>query len=104
MIGKVLIALAAVGIALAPSAQADDVELYLEVLHDRGITASSGDGTLVRVGMEICDLIAAGFPPMTVAAKVYRETDDSISSGDAGYIVGAAIGGLCPEYARMIPQ
>ena len=104
MIGKVLVTLAAVGIALAPPAMADDVQGYLEILYGRGITASSGDGTLVQVGQEICELIESGVPPMAVAAKVYRETDDSISAGDAGYIVGAAVGGLCPEYAGLIPQ
>ena len=104
MIGKVLVALAAVGIALAPPAMADDVERYLEILHERGITASSGDGTLVQVGTDICDLIASGRTPMSVAAQVYRETDDSISAGDAGYIVGAAVGGLCPEYSGLIQQ
>ena len=104
MIGKALVALAAVGIALAPPAMADDVNMYLEILHERGITADNGDGTLVAVGQEICDLIESGRSPMSVAAQVYRETDNSISSGDAGYIVGAAIGGLCSEYAGLIPQ
>jgi len=104
MIGEILVALAAMGIALAPPAMADDVDLYLDVLHERGITADNGDGTLVQVGQEICDLIEAGRSPMSVAAQVYRETDNSISSGDAGFIVGAAIGGLCPEYAGLIPQ
>ena len=83
-------------------AKADDVQRYLDILHDRGITAVDGDGTLVQVGMEICDLLDAGRTPRSVAAQVYRETDTSISAGDAGYIVGAAIGGLCPEYAGMV--
>ena len=104
MIGKILVALAAMGIALAPPAMADDVVGYLEMLHERGITADNGDGTLVQVGQEVCDLIEAGRSPMSVAAQVYRETDNSISSGDAGFIVGAAIGGLCPEYAGLIRQ
>lgn len=99
MIAKLVAALVAGGVALAPPAQADDVQSYLDVLHERGITARSGDGTLVQMGMQICDLIAAGNSPVSVAAKVYRETDSTISAGDAGYIVGAAIGGLCPEFS-----
>jgi len=88
------------GLAIA---KADDVEKYLEILRDRGIWATTGDGTLVRAGLEVCDLIELGRTPQSVAAQVYRETDASISAGDAGYIVGAAIGGLCPEYAGLIP-
>ena len=83
-------------------AKADDVQRYLDVLHEHGITAGSGDGTLVQAGMQICDLIEAGWSPMAVAMKVYRETDSTISGEDAGYIVGAAIGGLCPEYAGAV--
>lgn len=95
-------ALAAAGLALASPARADDVEQYLDALHERGIYAGSGDGTLVQAGMQVCDLIEAGMSPLAVAAKVYRETDASISAEDAGYIVGVAIGGLCPEYAYLV--
>jgi len=80
------------------TAKADDVDRYLEILSDRGIYAGDGEGTLVQVGMEICDLVEAGRSPMSVAEQVYYETDSTVSAGDAGYIVGAAIGGLCPEY------
>lgn len=100
----IVAALMAAGLALAPPARADDVELYLEVLHERGITHNQGDGTLVQVGQQICDQISYGRTPMSVAAELYRETPASISVEDAGYIVGAAIGGLCPEYVRLITQ
>lgn len=102
MIAKTMTVLVAVGVALAPTAQADDVQRYLDLLHERGITAGNGDGTLVQVGQEICDLIEVGRTPLSVAMQVYRETDSTISAEDAGYIVGAAIGGLCPEYLSLI--
>lgn len=104
MIGRTVSALL-IGAALtAAPARADDVQRYLDLLHQRGISAGSGDGTLVQAGMQVCDLIAAGWSPLAVATKVYRETDSTISAGDAGYIVGAAIGGLCPEYADLVDQ
>ena len=86
----------------APVAQADDVEFFLDKLHQRGIYASGGDSTLLRAGLEVCDQLESGRTPLQVAAFVYRNTDHSISSGDAGYIVGAAIGGLCPEYKGLV--
>ena len=102
MIAKALAVLMVGGVITAPPAGADDVQGYLDALHRRGITASDGDGTLVQVGQEICELIALGRTPLSVAMQVYGETPASISAGDAGYMVGAAIGGLCPEYAGRL--
>lgn len=102
MLTKMTAALMTAGLLLATPASADDVQRYLDALHERGISAGSGDGTLVQIGMQICDLLEAGWTPVGVAKKVYRETDTSISADDAGYIVGVAIGGLCPEYAGMV--
>ncbi len=99
---KALGLLFAGAVALAPSAQADDVQGYLDALHERGIVNYSGDGTLVQAGMYICDQIATGRTPMSVAMEVYRDTDVSIDHEDAGFIVGAAIGGLCPEFAHLV--
>ena len=88
----------AAGVAAAPVAHADDVQLYLDLLHDRGISAGSGDGTLVRAGLEICDRLDAGRSAMSIAREIYAKTDVSITSEDAGAIVGAAVRGLCPEH------
>lgn len=90
------------GVVLAPPAGADDVQGYLDALHSRGIGANSGDGGLVRAGQQVCDMIESGMTPMATAMHVYRQTDTTIDHEDAGFIVGAAIGGLCPEHAWMV--
>ena len=90
------------GVVLAPPAGADDVQGYLDALHSRGIGANSGDGGLVRAGMQVCDMIGSGMTPMATAMQVYRDTDASIDAEDAGFIVGAAIAGLCPEYVSLV--
>jgi len=86
----------------APVANADDVGFYLDKLHQRGIYGSDGDRSLLRAGLEVCNQLDNGKTPMQVASMVYAYTDESIDSGDAGYIVGAAIGGLCPEYSSLV--
>ena len=91
-----------IGLMLAAPAKADDVQLYLDALHERGIYHDDGDGTMVQVGQEICDQIGLGRSPLSVAMQVYRSTPPSISAEDAGYMAGAAIGGLCPEYASLV--
>lgn len=98
MIGKLAALTVGVAILTAAPAQADDVQGYLDALHERGISASSGDGALVAAGMYVCNLLDAGMAPLAVAMKVYRETDVTIDHGDAGFIVGTAIAGLCPEH------
>ena len=50
----------------------------------------------------MCDLLDTGMTPMAVALKVYRDTDTSITHEDAGFIVGAAIAGLCPEFLGSV--
>ncbi len=79
-----------------------DVQSYLDALHSEGFYHEDGDGMLVSIGMDICEYLGDGWPPMAVAREVYRNTPAEIDPGDAGYIVGAAIGGLCPQYAGMI--
>lgn len=91
----------AAALVTAPQARGDDVQLYLDLLHSRGIWAARGDGTLVRAGLEICDRLDVGRTPMSVAREVYAKTDESITSEDAGFIVGAAIRGLCPEHTPI---
>lgn len=93
---------AAAAIWVAPEAKADDVQTYLEVLEERGIYAKSGEGTLVMAGQMVCNGIENGYTPMQMAEKVYYATDSSITAGDAGYIVGAAVAGLCPEYLYLM--
>ena len=94
---------AGLAFSLSPEAEADDVQAYLDALHERGIYHDDGDGTMVAVGQGICDMIESGQPPILVARDVYRETPPDISAEDAGYIVGAAVAGLCPEYLYLIP-
>lgn len=95
-------AMAAGSLFLAAPAGADDVQGYLDALHSQGIGANSGDGTLVQAGMHVCNLIESGMTPMATAMEVYRQTDASIGYEDSGFIVGAAIRGLCPEYMSLV--
>ena len=94
--------LGAVALTAAPTAHADDVQSYLETLRDRGIYAKSGDGMLVAAGQMVCNAIEGGLTPYQAAGRVYTATDVSVTAGDAGYIVGAAVAGLCPEYLPLM--
>ena len=94
--------LGAVALTAAPTAHADDVQSYLETLRERGIYAKSGDGMLVAAGQMVCNAIEGGMTPYQAAKRVYAATNSSITAGDAGYIVGAAVVGLCPEYLPLM--
>ena len=94
--------LGAVALTAAPTAHADDVQSYLETLRERGIYAKSGDGMLVAAGQMVCNAIEGGMTPYQAAKRVYAATNSSITAGDAGYIVGAAVVGLCPEYLWLM--
>ena len=100
----------AIGIAcaatiLAAPAHADDVAGYLDALHSRGIYSHDGDnGDLVVYGEALCEGLAAGYTPLQEAAIVYRNSDTTIDAEDAGFIVGAAIANLCPEFLYLIPS
>ena len=99
-----LTAMLIIGAAVGVQARADtdDVQNYLDALDSRGITHPRGEGSLVTAGQEICNYVGGGHTPMQAAEKLYYATDSTIDSGDAGFIVGAAVANLCPEYLDLI--
>ena len=100
-VALILLVVGAFGFLGLATAKAD-VQGYLDTLHGHGFYHDDGDGRLVALGMDICDAVGEGWSPLSVAREVYQSTPAEIDSGDAGYIVGAAIGGLCPQYGSRI--
>ena len=90
----------AASLLCAPLAKADDVHSYLRVLHSKDIHADSGDGALVAAGQAVCEKLSAGYTANRVAEWVYAES--RLNSYESGYLVGAAIAGLCPEYGYQV--
>lgn len=72
---------------------------FIAVLDDRGIEYSSEEQA-IEVAHSVCTALAAGatFADLIVAAG------DVYSMEDTGFIIGASIGGYCPEFASAIPS
>jgi hypothetical protein len=85
-------------VALAPAAQAD-AQTFLSTVRMYGITGS--DSVLLDWGMRVCVDLSSGYTPARISRNVYLNTAIMQTSG-ADQFVGAAIGGLCPQYAYRI--
>lgn len=89
------LALGAAALMGAGAAHADASE-YLDALHGMGFyNATEGDAGLLRSGYRICTQLEAGFTPSEVAARLYRNTDSSVSRADALSVVAVAMADLC---------
>ncbi len=70
--------------------------VYLETLKQGGIQYSS-DAAALKVGHGVCDYIREG--STSIDAAMFIQGNSPYSSYEAGYIVGASTGALCPELA-----
>lgn len=81
---------AAVGLSVPAKADAGG---YIMALDAQGITYSS-ELAAVQAGRSLCDAMDAGATFNTAALIVMRNS--SLDGFNAGFVVGAAIGALCP--------
>jgi hypothetical protein len=90
------------GLAVMAAAEAharpytDTEEIYLEVLHEKGINSGHGDDGLLRAGYAVCQELRKGFSEINVIRRLF-EDNDGLNSGGAGYLLGAAQASFCPE-------
>jgi hypothetical protein len=75
----------------------DEEAVYIQVLDDEGIYYSSEDAA-IKAGWAVCDFLEAGGSFLDAADIAM--SDGGYSPYDAGYIVGAAEGALCPGSGR----
>lgn len=71
--------------------------VYIDTL-DAGQIAYSSETAIIETGWRTCDYLDAG-GSMFEATTIYAEA--GYSSYDAGYLVGAAAGALCPEHTLV---
>lgn len=85
-------------IATAGTANADAYE-FLNYLHSRGwVGSNGGDYRLMRLGLEVCEVIKSGGDGYHAAAMTYANTDDSVDRFDAVDFTVAAVINLCPQF------
>lgn len=96
-LGYAMVGVAA-AVALAPTANADALA-FIEVVRDHGIVGSNS--ALMDWGLRVCVDLSAGYTPTTIARNVYLNTD-IMDRSLADYFVGAAIGGLCPQFSYRV--
>lgn len=80
----------------SPNGTGEDV--YLMTLDMESELADIDDGTAIDLGYAICDFMATGASSVDAATNVL-DSSGGFSAYHSGYIVGAATGALCPEYA-----
>ena len=97
-LGYAMVAGVAAMVALAPAAQAD-VQSFLSTVRMYGISGS--DSVLLDWGLRVCTDLSSGYTPARISRNVYLNTN-IMQTSDADHFVGAAIGGLCPQYAYRI--
>lgn len=79
-------------------------EFYLETLREEGITVSKSSALLV---VDVtCEFMAEGGDPYSLFFGMALEPDvqvvPGVSNEDLPFMMGAAVGGFCPEYSEAI--
>ncbi|UDL15992.1 membrane protein [Microbacterium phage Pumpernickel] len=82
----------------APEASSDE-QAYLDFLRQEAYFKNIDDGTLLTAGYAICDAIGAG---ETIDGLFYTADQNGIPGYEAGYLIGSAVAGLCPEYTSVV--
>ena len=91
----VVVLLGLVGVAV-PTAHAEAVDDFLNVLGSRGITFASGQSAIIAA-REVCDELDSGRASSDVANDVMQQS--SLDGYHAGFFVGVSIAAFCPRHA-----
>ena len=90
------------GVAWASPAQADQTA-FLNDLHKAGIHAvTGGDAALLQVGLNLCQQLSWGAPPVQLEALALQRSDSALGAGgltaqQADDLVNYALRDLCPN-------
>lgn len=84
--------------APVPDATADE-SVYLDYLHKEQYFTTVDDASLVKVGYATCEAIASG---VSLDELLYISMENNVPAYEAGYMIAAAVGTLCPEYTYVI--
>lgn len=99
-----LVAVGAVlaGIVIAVPAHAD-ADAYLAELDKYGIQYKSASAA-INMGQGICNALRSGIKFPAIANAITEPTPGTLNytSREAGMIIGAAAGGLCPEMGPVL--
>lgn len=87
----------------APAHADAAINNYINYLHDQGIGFNGSDARMIEAGLDICDAISAGRSPISLAKRIYLESDGVSSTETSVTIVVASVLMLCPEYTPMLP-
>ena len=75
--------------------------LMLSVAESEGIYLPEGMGA--AYAQDVCDLLGNGNSVFDVVRIAQRDLPElGLDSGDHAYLVGASIGGACPQYEYMV--
>lgn len=88
-----------VPVAVADAPLLTPEQTFVWVVEGHGVEVSNR-ASLVAGGRGVCTAVAAGLTPQRVALQVAAET--SLGLADSGYVVGAAVSALCPEYRDLV--
>jgi hypothetical protein len=94
-----LTAAAIVGSVASAGTASADADGFLNYLHSQGwIGSEGGDYRLMRLGLEVCEVIKSGGDGYQAAAVTYANTDDSVDRLNAADFTIAAVRHLCPQF------
>lgn len=89
---------AALSLAAAPTAHADDADdAYLDALHSHGITDVTGDQHLISMGHSVCTLLAEGYSMDALIDTAEMHERHGMSDDDMRFLVKAGAASYCPE-------
>ena len=77
-------------------------QAFVRALSSQGIYSTQGPAGLIVVGHEICNDLDMGTTPYLEAQRLYNVSTLGMSTHQAGFMVGAAIGAYCPQYSSEI--
>lgn len=98
--GTVLAALALTGCGSDGPSQAEMERALVEVINEEiPETVSVPDQDIIDLGESICDRLDAGENILSVA---YSGVEAGFEPRQAGFIVGASVGALCPEHEDLV--
>lgn len=76
--------------------------LFLATVHEKFPLAP--DDEAVAVGHKVCRTLDSGATFDDLNMAVISQTSSASTVAFSGYVAGAAIGALCPEYSYQIPR
>ena len=95
------VALAAITLLAPATAHADSQDaVFLRAIHNRGISSSAGDGSMIETAHDICGTLAEGMSMNGLTQALSLHNRNGMTTADTAFFVQTSAAAYCPQYIR----